>query len=132
MNFMSFVKEPIYQRIIDLPSDEIFDQISKGILGSGLQVLKINQTKGEVIIRCLTVLFNMVLWRCWGDKILLKCSPLGQRRTEVKALGIPSWFRLGIKKGEKVYSKEELPVILDSLCQDAANLPLQRTADSRR
>jgi hypothetical protein len=94
--------------------------------------LKVNQTKGEVVIRCLTDLLNLGLWRCWGDKILLKRTSLGQRRTEVKALGIPSWFRLGIKKGEKVYSKEELGMIIDSLCQPAAKLSLQQMAYSHR
>ena len=89
-------------------------QICDAVSASQIEALKVDRSRGEIIIRCLTDLFSMLFWRCWGDKVLFKCTPLGDSQTEVEIFGIPNWFRLGVKKGEKVYNRDELAGLLEA------------------
>src|SRR3954454_11639890 len=50
--------------------DSAFDQLLSAIKLNGLDVQRASQNQGEVLVRCLTGPFDLLLWRCWHDKLL--------------------------------------------------------------
>lgn len=105
---MNFMKEPLYQKILNQPYELVMQQVQKKLSESRIEVLKVDGLSGEIIVHCLTNLFNIFIWRCWGDKVLFKFKPPSVNKTEVALYGIANWCKLGLKNNEKIYSRDEL------------------------
>lgn len=68
----------------------------------GLDVVDASEERGEITFRCLAMPFNMVLWRCWSDKVLLQVRTPERARTQVGMYAIPNLLRIWVRRGEEV------------------------------
>ena len=73
-----------------------------------IQVEREEPANGEVVARCLTLSTNMILWRCWSDKLLFKVTPSGGNTTRLDVYAIPNLFRIRARKDEIVIDVREL------------------------
>jgi len=118
---MNLIREPIDRITINQPPAQFFNEVSKALSDTKFKILKMNNAERLIIIHCIVDLFDMVLWRSWGDKVLLHCMPGGENQTDVRVYGVPNWFRLRRNKNEKVYTKAEIAAELRKIIQCAAN-----------
>ena len=92
--------------------DSAFTDLLSAIEALDLQVCEADQHKGFIVVRCLTRLVNLVLWRCWSDKLVFEISTTGGASTTVKVYAIPNLFRTGVGSNEKVF---DLARIVDAV-----------------
>ena len=56
---------------------------------------------GNITARCLSVVTNMLVWRCWSDRLILEVRSVGDNRTEVHLYAVPNLLRIRLRKGER-------------------------------
>jgi hypothetical protein len=54
---------------------------------------------GTLAVRCLTVVANWLVWRCWSDKLLVAIHPAGEQ-SRVSLHVVPNLWRTGLQAGE--------------------------------
>jgi hypothetical protein len=87
-------------------------------LESGLSRLGFAVERSEpdgVVVRCLSLCFNMVVCRCWSDKLLFEVTDTGIGNTTIGVYALPSLFRLGVRRGERVVRPGEVIAALQHL-----------------
>jgi hypothetical protein len=57
----------------------------------------------------------MVVWRCWSDKLLFEVTDTGIGNTTIGVYALPSLFRLGVRRGERVVRPGEVIAALQHL-----------------
>jgi hypothetical protein len=67
-----------------------------------------NRDAGQVIARCLSVFLNLVLWRCWSDRLLFKLKNEDGHRTIVNVYAVPNLMRIAVRKHEKLMDLHNL------------------------
>jgi hypothetical protein len=76
-----------------------------------LPVEKKNERDGTILVRCLARPLDLLLWRCWSDKVLIQLTEDGERRTSIRLDAIPNLFR--VRTG-----KHESEIKLDGLLEE--------------
>jgi hypothetical protein len=97
---MNWLKEPVGKITIPSGYSETYDTLLKRLMEMNFEVTEQDKNKGEIEIRCLSSLFNMIFWGCFGDKLLFELKQIEAKKTEVNVFGIPNLFRIKVKKGE--------------------------------
>lgn len=87
---------------------EVFEGLVTILDKHGYAIEKKDTDKGVIVIRYLTLAVNMLLWRCWSDKVLVKTEASGHGKTRVDVYEIPNMFRIKVRKGEQVRNINEL------------------------
>jgi len=44
-----------------------FTELLSAIQALDLQVCKADKNKDQVVVRCLSQMYNLLFWRCWSD-----------------------------------------------------------------
>ena len=63
---------------------------------------------GELLARCITLPLNMIVWRCWSEKLIFRAKKFTEDETRVEVYAIPNFFRLGVPKNEAVIDIHKL------------------------
>ena len=112
---MHLLKEPIGTIIVALDYSNTYDTLLKKLLEMNFEIKEQDKNKGEIEIRCLSSLFNMIFWSCWGDKLLFELKQIEAKRTTVNVFGIPNLFRIKVKKGEVLVDLDKLLLQLKTI-----------------
>jgi hypothetical protein len=105
---MYFLKEPIGSLIFLSGYGNTYDAVLAKLREMHFEVKIQNRERGEIVISCLTSLINMLLWRCWADKLLFEVKQIDEDKTKVDIFGLPNLFRIKVKEGEAITSIEEI------------------------
>ena len=97
---MYFLKEPIASLIFPSGYSNTYDAVLAKLKEMHFEIKTQNRDRGEIVIYCLTNLINMILWRCWADKLLFEVKQIEKNKTKVDIFGLPNLFRIKVKKGE--------------------------------
>jgi hypothetical protein len=71
-------------------------------------VEKEDTDKGTITARCLIGPINMVLWRCWNDRIVFEIKRIDAANTRVRVFTVPNLFRFKVEKNERPIELNDL------------------------
>lgn len=99
---MPFLKERIatieYQR--DFAST--FALLIAKLAELDLSVESASRETDKIVASCPSLCFNLMLWRCWSDSLLLTIERAPAGKTKVHLHALPNLLKWRIKKGEKL------------------------------
>ena len=98
---MYLLREIVHKTTVHKAYAEAFTSLLLKLGESDIDVDKQDMNHGEIVARCLTLSANLVLWRCWNDRLLFNMKELDAANTEVTIYSIPNLFRLNLKPDEK-------------------------------
>jgi hypothetical protein len=81
--------------------DEACRRVAATLTGLGLAVEGRGGTSGDFSVPCLALTTNLILWRCWADRLHLQIRRVGDEVTTVTVHMIPNLWRTGLKSGEE-------------------------------
>jgi hypothetical protein len=116
---MKIIRARIYDTVINGPPERAVEGVREEILKAGSQEINDHASNTTITIRAVTKLTDMLFWRCWGDKVLIQFVYC-EGKTLIKVCGLPSFWRTGIRKGEKAYSKPEIAEALERAIKTAS------------
>jgi len=105
---MHFLRQPISTIPFKSDHNSTYETLLEKLQEMGLEVVRKNKITGEIVIRCLSILFNMVFWKSYGDKLLFQVKETGKNETKVEIFGIPNLFKIKVRKGEKLEDLDKL------------------------
>lgn len=109
---MPLVKESVGTLSYDRDSPEVFKAVLLKLEAMNLPIESSDAQRGVIVVRCWSLAFNMILWRCWSDKILLEVRQEKEGKTTIEIWAVPNLFRFAVRPGERVC---ELATLLSSL-----------------
>lgn len=115
---MNIFREPIDRITVSGLPDTMLEKVNTALSKANFKILEKNISERLITIGCIVDLFNMGLWRSWGDKVLLHFKPTGENQTDIQVYGIPNLFRLRTDKKERIYSKAEITAELRKIIQN--------------
>ena len=65
-------------------------------------ILNQSSSTGEILVRCLSKPIDLILWRIYSDKALLKVIAGGKAETKVEVFAILSPFRIAVRQHEEL------------------------------
>jgi len=98
---MYLLREIVHKTTVHKAYAEAFTSLLLKLGESDIDVDKQDMNHGEIVARCLTLAANLVLWRCWSDKLVFNMKELDGAKTEVTIYSIPNLFRLNLKPNQK-------------------------------
>ena len=98
---MYILKEPIDSVTYPSNYNDTYDALLKKLNAMNFRIDKQDREKGEIVIRCKSILMNLILWRVWSNRLLFVIKEVREGKTMVDIFGIPEYFRTRTKKGEK-------------------------------
>lgn len=102
---MELIKEKVISKCLALPANIVLEELIKGLRDRGFEVEKSEQDQFRFSFKCLIELINFGAWRCWAERVIVDCKELEENKTYISVFAVPSWFRISVKKTEKVHSK---------------------------
>lgn len=105
---MHFLKQPVGRITCVSDYSSTYDKLLGKLKEMNFGVESQNKNKGQILILCLSILFNMILWKCWGDKLLFEVKCIEENRTTIDIFAIPNLFRTRAKKAEKPADLDKL------------------------
>ena len=105
---MNLLREPIGTIVFASDYYTAYEKLLNKLQEMHFEVQTQNKSKGKIVVFCLSNLFNMILWRCWSDKLIFNVYSVDENRTEVNIYAVPNLFRIKVKKGEKLVDLEGL------------------------
>ena len=84
-----------------------FAAVSGKLRTSGITILEEDENAGRIVARCLSRLSNLMVWRCWSDKLLVQFEN-ADRTANIRVYAIPNLFRFGVKKGDREINPSSL------------------------
>ena len=105
---MVFLKEAVAAFSDPRPHGEAFRSLLHSLRNLGLQIEREDSAAGEIVARCLSLCFNMGLWRCWSDKLLLEVRDAGDDGSAIGVYALPNLTRWRVRKGEQVHELGQL------------------------
>ena len=112
---MGFLKESIDSITYQDNYENVYEKILSMLNELGIVVEENDKHNGIIRVRWIAQIVNMLLWKCYSDKLLLKIKEVDQSKTRVDIYAIPNLFRLKIKKGEQASDPHELISYLQGL-----------------
>jgi len=74
----------------------------------GIALEEADPGRGELRARCVTLPLNMIVWRCWSDKLIFRAREAGDGETKVDIYAVPSFLRLSVRSNEVVVEIRKL------------------------
>lgn len=98
---MAWIEEQI--GTVSYPGDRstAFAAIIRKLERLKLPIEQKNEQEGTIVVRCLSRAMDVVLWRCWSDKLHIRLTERDDGRTDVRLAAIPNLFRLSVRKDER-------------------------------
>jgi len=118
---MYFLKEKIRTITYQLEYTAAYALLLSKLKEWNFTIESADQHGGDIVVRCLSQLVNMGLWRCWSDKLLLQIKSVHPNMTSVSVYAIPNLWR--IRSSEKVTDIESLLSQLAGLAGGRLNSP---------
>jgi hypothetical protein len=97
---MPLLKEPVATLQFPLGQNETFLRMTRQLRTLGLDVEKESLETGEIVVRCLSECLNMLLWRCWSDRLLLQVQQGPGGGTIVSISVVPNLRRIRVRSDE--------------------------------
>jgi hypothetical protein len=105
---MYLLKQPVSTITYQFNFDATFKGLISRLRELQIDVLQSDEDKGEIVARCLSSAMNMIVWRCWSDKILFELKKEGPDKTRVDISALPNLFRIKVRKNERVVDLDKL------------------------
>lgn len=105
---MHLLREIVHKTTVHKGYAEAFTFLISKLGESNIEVAKQDMDHGEIVARCLTLSANLVLWRCWSDRLVFDMKELDAAKTEVTIYSIPNLFRVNLKPNEKTTDLSKL------------------------
>jgi len=102
------LREHVDSFIRDGRPAEVFESLISILGGHGYAIVSKDRDKGVIVFRYLALAMNMVLWRCWSDKMMIRTTTDSPNTTRVDVYAIPNMFRVKVRKNERVQKMGEL------------------------
>jgi len=106
-----FLKELLATITYQLPPAELHAFLKGQLQRLGLEIETESVDRGEIVARCLSLCFNMGLWRCWSDRILLRVRPR-DTGSSVQVYALPNLLRSRVSKSERLVNLSEVVAAL--------------------
>lgn len=90
---MYLIRERIQRVACRSDSAVVFAGLVSKLRALNLPIVSMDQAKDEVVVRCLSLLANVILWRCWSDKLLFKIWQGEAGKTVVEVFALPTLTR---------------------------------------
>lgn len=95
--------------------DTTFQTVLSKLAQMGLDVAHTDQNSGHIVVKYLTLLVDMLLYRCYSDRVLIEVRQLKPGECLVKVFALPAWNRVGLKRGETLREPAPLWYALERL-----------------
>lgn len=105
---MSILREPIDTITYRNKYEETYEDLMSKLNELHIEIGRHDKKKGEIVVRFLAKIFDMLIWQCWSDKLIFEIKEVDENRTKVSIFAVPNLFRIKIKKGEKVADPHKL------------------------
>jgi hypothetical protein len=105
---MSILKEPIDTIIFHFRYDETYEKLLSKLFELSIEIEKYDKIEGKIVIKFLASIFNMLIWKCWSDRLVFEIEEVHENKTKVSIFAIPNLFRFKIKYGEKLEDPKNL------------------------
>ena len=105
---MYLLRESTYRTTLHKNYATTFASLRSKLAELHIGIEKEDVNKGEIVAQCLTACFNMVLWRCWSDRLIFEVKALGATKTQVTIYTVPNLFRLKVEKNEETIELNKL------------------------
>jgi hypothetical protein len=99
---MAILKELVGTIPFGADRDTTIAELLSAIQALDLQVYETDKNKGQVVVRCLSQMCNLFLWRCWSDKLVFDVRTGEEGGSTVNVYAVPNLLRIGAAKNEKV------------------------------
>jgi hypothetical protein len=106
------LREHVDSFIRDGRPAEVFEGLISILDGHGYAIVSKDRDKGVIVIRYLALAMNMLLWRCWSDKVMIRTTTDSPNKTRVDVYAIPNMFRVKVGKNE---GEQKMGELLDRL-----------------
>ncbi|MGC2330202.1 MAG: hypothetical protein WA581_02010 [Candidatus Acidiferrales bacterium] len=105
---MYFLKEPV--RTIKYPLDrtEAYRALLSKLAELQMPIEKTDESKGKIVVRCLTRPLNAGIWRSWADKLLFEVKEVDANTSAISISAIPNLLRIKTKPGENLTDLDKL------------------------
>ena len=99
---MRWLRETVDSFTYEMSYDNAYDMLISKLADVGVKIEDENKGKGEIKATILAKVVDMVIWRCWSDRIIFALRSVDERKTRVDVYAIPNLFRIKARKGERV------------------------------
>ncbi len=97
---MILLKQPLGTIKYERESAAVFAGLLSRLDALGLSVQRVDRDKGEIVANCVGKCFDMILWRCYSDRLLLEITETGRRETTVQVSALPN-FLMRVPKSDE-------------------------------
>jgi hypothetical protein len=99
---MAILKELVGSIPFAADRDSTFAGLLSAIQGLDLKVHEADKNKGQVVVQCLSQICNLLLWRCWSDKLVFEVRTDEEGDATVNVYAVPNLLRISVAKNEKL------------------------------
>jgi hypothetical protein len=97
-----------------LPPDAAFTKLLTALREQQVAIQHEYRDTGKIIVRCLSVFINLLLWRCWSDELVIEVKGEDESRTNVSFYAVPNLKRHKVRKDETLKDLAKLITQLES------------------
>jgi hypothetical protein len=94
-------KELLQDMILHQDLESAFTSVASKVNQLNLPVETEDRAAGKIVARCLILLVNLFLSRCWSDKLIFEIAGIDAGETRVRIYAVPNWFRFKVGTNEK-------------------------------
>jgi hypothetical protein len=73
-----------------------------------LEIEREDAVEGVVIVRCLSLPINWILWRSWSDKLLFEMRGAEGGKAVLNVYAVPNLLRMSLRRDERVVDPRQL------------------------
>lgn len=88
--------------------DSVFAQVVARVNALGIEIHSCDPVKRKIVVRCLSKILDMLVWRCWSDRLVIQVRQLGPGRSTLEMSALPNLFRYKVGRGERLCDIEAL------------------------
>ncbi len=103
-----WLRELVHSATLHCDHATAFASLVSKLAESKIDLAREDKDRGEIVARCLVCSVNVILWRCWSDKLVFEIKQIDTATTQVKIYAVLNLFRYGVSKHEKTFELREL------------------------
>jgi hypothetical protein len=103
-----WLKQLVHSATFNCDYATTFASLASRLAELKIDVVKKDKDSGEIVARCLTSPVNVILWRCWSDKLVFVVKRVDTAKTHVKIYAVPNLFRYRTRRDEETVELREL------------------------
>jgi hypothetical protein len=102
------LRELVHTATLHCDCATAFASLVSKLAEAKIDVARKDKDRGEIVVRCLTCPVNVILWRCWSDKLVFEVKQIDTATTQVKIYAVPNLIRYRASKHEETFELREL------------------------